>query len=145
MNNEVLVLLVEDNMSDADLTIRALQKGNFTNNIIHLKDGEEALNFLYNEGEYKNNDGFYFPKVILLDLKMPKINGFEVLEKLKSDERTRSIPIIILSSSKEDPDIEKAYLLGANGYIVKPVNFDEFLVTMREIGMFWLIQNKTVN
>lgn len=142
MSKEVKILLVEDNVNDADLTIRALKKNNFSNELLHLKDGAEALDFIFSKGAYAGRGEGFYPKVILLDLKMPKVNGFEVLKALKSDERTRRIPVVILTSSKEDPDIELCYNLGANSYIVKPVNFDSFVKTMGELGMYWLMMNE---
>jgi two-component system, response regulator len=139
--NAVEVLLVEDTPSDADLTIRALRKSQMANNIVHLEDGLEAIHFLFGEGSYSNRDIENKPKVILLDLKMPKMNGMEVLAKLKSSDRTKDIPVVILTSSKEDPDVKKCYDLGANSYIVKPVGFDNFIKTVTNIGMYWLLVN----
>ena len=145
MNNEqVEVVLVEDNPDDARLTIRALKKQNIANNLVHLKDGEEALDFFFATGPYEGRNINHLPKVVLLDLKMPKINGIEVLAKLKANEKTRSLPIVVLTSSAEDPDIEKCYALGANSYIVKPVNFDDFMKAVSEMGMYWVLLNKRV-
>src|ERR1700683_3712388 len=124
--NDIEVLLVEDNASDAEMTIRALKKNNLANKFLHVKDGAEALNFIFAEGEYAERRIENHPKVILLDLKMPKINGLQVLEKIRADERTKRIPVVVLTSSKEDPDIKKCYDLGVNSYVVKPVEFDEF-------------------
>ena len=136
------ILLVEDNPDDAALTVRALKKQNLANKLVHLKDGAEALDFLYNNGRAdviaKNG-----PRVILLDLKMPKVNGMQVLEKLKSDERTRAIPVVVLTSSAEDPDIERCYKLGANSYIVKPVEFENFAKTVADLGMYWILLNRS--
>jgi two-component system response regulator len=129
------ILLVEDNANDAELTIRALKKHNLTNNLVHLEDGKEALDFLY---DAKND----MPKLILLDLKMPKVDGLEVLRKLKSDERKRMIPIVILTSSKEERDVVESYKLGVNAYIVKPVDFEQFVKAVSQIGLFWLILNQ---
>lgn len=142
MNQELEVLLVEDNMSDVELTIRALRKNNIANKIIHLRDGAEAIDFLFAQGEYANRNILNSPKLILLDLKMPKINGIQVLEKIKSDERTNKIPVVILTSSKEDPDIEKCYALGANSYVVKPVQFETFVKAVQDLGLYWLILNQ---
>lgn len=142
MNREVKVLLVEDNINDAELTIRALKKNNLANELVHLKDGAEALDFIFGEGTYAGREVGFTPKVILLDLKMPRVNGFEVLERLKADDRTKMIPVVILTSSKEDPDIEKCYKLGANSYIVKPVDFESFVKSMGELGIYWLMLNQ---
>ena len=140
--NEVEILLVEDNLNDAELTIRALRKHNMANNILHLKDGADALDFLFGTGEFQHRDTVNNkPKVILLDLKMPKVNGLEVLEKIKSEELTSTIPVVILTSSKEHPDVEKCYALGANSYIVKPVEFDSFLKAVSDLGFYWLLLN----
>ena len=118
-NNEIEILLVEDNMGDAELTIRALKKKNLANRLIHLENGADALDYIFGEGLYATRNVDNVPKVILLDLNMPKVGGIEVLQKIKSDERTKKIPIVILTSSKEDPDIQKCYALGVNSYIVK--------------------------
>jgi two-component system, response regulator len=142
MNQEVEVLLVEDNPSDAEMTIRALKKNNLANRLLHVKDGAEALDFLFCEGVYTGRVIEHIPRVILLDLKMPRVNGKEVLEKIKSDERTKKIPVVMLTSSKEDPDIQECYNLGVNGYVVKPVEFDEFHKAISELGLFWLIVNQ---
>jgi two-component system, response regulator len=140
--NRVEILLVEDNMSDAELTIRALKKKNLTNNLIHLKNGAEALDFIFARGAYATRDAQKFPKVILLDLKMPKINGLEVLQKIREDERTRTIPVVVLTSSSEDPDIKACYDLGVNSYIVKPVEFDNFSKAVSELGFYWMLLNE---
>ncbi len=140
--NNVDILLVEDNINDAELTIRALRKGNVLNNLIHLKDGAEALNFLFCTGPYSGRDRNNRPKVILLDLKMPKVGGLEVLEKLKSDEFTRQIPVVVLTSSKEDPDVKACYNYGVNSYIVKPVGFENFTKVVGDLGMYWLLLNQ---
>ncbi|HEY4155720.1 MAG TPA: response regulator [Puia sp.] len=141
--NSVEVLLVEDNVDDAELTIRALRKHRMANNLFHVRDGEEALDFIFGEGKYASTrDLLCRPKVVLLDIQMPKINGIEVLQKVKSDPRTKAIPVVILTSSKEDPDIQKCYVLGANGYIVKPVNFEGFAEAIRNLGYYWLLLNQ---
>jgi two-component system response regulator len=137
--DEVEILFVEDSIDDAILTIRALSKSGFTNKLFHVKDGAEALDFIYCTGLYALRKTKDYPKLILLDLKMPKVSGMEVLEKIKSDEDLKSIPVVILSSSKEDPDIKKCYALGANSYIVKPVDSDSFFSAIKEIGMYWMI------
>ncbi len=142
MNQEIEILLVEDNISDAELTIRILKKNRLANKLLHLKDGEEALNFLFAQGKYSKRKVENTPKIILLDLKMPKVTGIEVLERLKSDERTKTIPVAILTSSKEHPDMEKCYRLGANSYVVKPVEFEQFVKAVTEMGLYWLIRNE---
>lgn len=141
-NQEVEILIVEDNPNDAELTIRALKKQNLANNLIHLIDGAQALDFIFGTGEYSGRNINNAPKVILLDLKMPKVTGLEVLEKIKSDPRTKTIPVVILTSSAEDPDIKKSYELGANSYIVKPVEFDNFAKTVSDLGLYWMVVNK---
>lgn len=135
------ILLVEDNVNDAELAISALNEYNLANKVEHVKDGPEALDYMFGTGKYegKNKPS---PKVILLDLKLPKLNGLEVLKKLKSDPKTRKVPVIMLTSSKEEPDIEQAYNLGANSYIVKPVEFDKFVDALKNVGFYWLIVNQ---
>lgn len=141
--NSVEVLLVEDNIVDAELAIRELKKHNMANNLVHVKDGEEALAFIFGTGNFSGSrDITHPPKVILLDIQMPKVNGIEVLEKIKSDDRTKAIPVVVLTSSKEDPDIQKCYKLGANSYIVKPVNFEGFAVAIKNLGFYWLLLNQ---
>jgi CheY-like chemotaxis protein len=138
----VEILLVEDNPNDLELTLRALRKANLTNNIQIARDGAEAIEFLFCEGAYahrKLEDG---PKVILLDLKLPKIDGLEVLRRVKTDERTKAIPVVVLTSSKEQKDVVDSYQLGVNSYIVKPVNFEGFANAVQEIGMYWLLLNQ---
>jgi two-component system, response regulator len=142
VHSEVEVLLVEDNPNDAELTIRALKKSHFANNIIHLKDGDEALEFIFGKDDAHNAEIEHKPRVILLDLKMPKVGGIEVIVRLKSDDRTKMIPIVVLTSSKEDPDVARCYALGVNSYIVKPVGFDNFLKAVSEIGLYWLLLNQ---
>ncbi len=141
-NNPVDILLVEDNINDAELTIRELRKYNMVNNMVHVQDGEEALDFIYATGKYKESGMLQSPKLILLDLQLPKITGMEVLQKIKSDPATKSIPVVMLTSSKEDPDILKCYELGANSYIVKPVNFDGFSYALKSLGFYWLLLNE---
>ena len=136
------LLLIEDNTSDA-LTIRELKKHHLANNLFHVKDGEEALEFIFATGKYADTNSLRNPpKLILLDIQMPKVNGIEVLQKIKSDERTKVIPVIILTSSKEDPDIKACYKLGANSYIVKPVNFVGFAEAIKNLGFYWLLLNQ---
>ncbi|MCW3121988.1 MAG: response regulator receiver protein [Flavipsychrobacter sp.] len=144
-NTEVEIVLVEDNPNDAELTIRALKKNHFANRIVHLENGADAIDFFFGEGAYAGRDVSNQPRVILLDLKMPKVNGIEVIIKLKSDDRTKTIPIVVLTSSKEDPDVAKCYALGINSYIVKPVGFDNFLKAVGEIGLYWLLLNQPPN
>jgi two-component system response regulator len=133
MTTEVEILLVEDNASDAEMTINALKKSGLANKLLHVKDGAAALDFIFAEGEYTGRGMENKPKVILLDLKMPKVDGIEVLQRLRADERTKSIPVVMLTSSQEDPDIKKSYDLGVNSYVVKPVEFDEF-----QRAVFWI-------
>lgn len=141
--NSVEILLVEDNITDAELTIFELKKHNMANNLVHVKNGEEALNFIFATGKYAGTrDINHTPKVILLDIQMPKVNGIEVLQRIKADPRTRSTPVIILTSSKEDPDVQKCYDLGANSYIVKPVNFEGFAEAIKNLGFYWLLLNQ---
>lgn len=132
----VEILLVEDSPEDAELVIRTLKKNHLANNLLHVQDGEEALNFLFND----SNSGM--PKVILLDLKMPKVDGIQVIQQLKSHPEKRMIPIVVLTSSKEERDIIESYRLGVNAYIVKPVEFDKFVKAISDIGLFWLIMNQ---
>lgn len=141
--NEVEILIVEDNIDDAALTTRVLKKHNIANNLFHVKDGAEALDFIFCKGIYSAKNVTDKLKLILLDLKMPKVNGLEVLEKLKSDNKARIIPVVILTSSQEDPDIKRCYELGANSYIVKPVNFDDFIKSVGDLGLYWLLLNKS--
>ena len=143
--NEVEILIVEDNMDDAVLTTRVLKKNNIANNLFHVKDGAEALDFIFCKGIYSTRGVTEKLKLILLDLKMPKVNGLEVLEKIKSNLTTKVIPIVILTSSQEDPDVKKCYELGANSYIVKPVDFDNFIKSVGEVGLYWLLLNKSNN
>jgi CheY-like chemotaxis protein len=138
----VEILLVEDNPQDLELTQRALRKANLANAIHVARDGAEALEFLFCEGQYsgrKIEDG---PKVILLDLKLPKVDGLEVLKRIKTDPQTKSIPVVVLTSSKEQCDVVDSYQLGVNSYIVKPVNFEGFAAAVQEIGMYWLLLNQ---
>lgn len=132
-NQAVEILLVEDNPSDAKLTIRALQKNNLCNSIIHVADGAEAIDFIFCQGRYSERDLENKPKIVLLDLKMPKVDGLEVLRAIKSDERMKNIPVIVMTSSKEDIDVQNAYRLGVNSYVVKPVGFDNFSKAVVEL------------
>jgi two-component system response regulator len=139
---EIDVLLVEDNRNDAELTIRALKKKKVINTIVHVKDGASAIDFLFGKGEFENRNIQVQPKIILLDLKMPRFDGMEVLEYIKGNDLTKKIPVVVLTSSKESPDIKKAYSLGANSYIVKPVDFEGFAAAIAEVGMYWLLLNQ---
>ena len=142
-SNSIDILFVEDNMNDAELTIRELKKYNMANNLFHVTDGKQALDFVFGTGKFSDRQNILKPpKLILLDIQMPKLNGIEVLEKLKTDPRTRLFPVVILTSSKEDPDIQKCYALGANSYIVKPVNFENFTEAIRKLGFYWLLLNQ---
>ncbi len=142
MDNSIIeILLVEDNPDDAELTIRALKKNGIANNIVHLRDGAEALDFIFCEGQFSARDRNNRPRLILLDLKMPKVNGLEVLERLKKDPHTSGIPIVVLTSSKEDPDVASCYKLGVNSYIVKPVGFENFTQSIAQLGVYWLLLN----
>ncbi|HLF94351.1 MAG TPA: response regulator [Planctomycetota bacterium] len=140
--NEVEILLVEDNPQDAEMTLRALRKHNFANHVHHVKDGAEALAFLFAIGAYSKRKMESSLKVVLLDLKLPKVDGLEVLKKIKSDDRTRTIPVVVLTSSKEGRDLAESYTLGANSYIVKPVEFEKFVEAVRQLGLYWLLMNK---
>lgn len=140
----VEILLVEDNPRDAELTIRALKKKNLANNLFHVEDGVEALDFLFARGRYEGRDINDAPKVVLLDLKLPRINGLEVLSAIRADERTQTIPVVIVTSSAEDPDVKTAYQLGANSYVIKPVQFDSFMEAMTKLGVYWLMVNHPV-
>src|SRR5688572_6590912 len=134
--NVVEILLVEDNMDDAGLTIRTLQKHHLANHLLHLHDGEEALQYLFNADSK-------MPKVILLDLNMPKVDGIEVLRKLKADQERKIVPVVVLTSSKAERDIIESYKLGVNAYIVKPVDFDQFVKAITQVGLFWMVLNQS--
>lgn len=141
--NGVEILLVEDNPSDAELTLRALKTNHLSNNVFHVKDGEEALEYLFGEHRHEGRNVEDTPKVVLLDLKLPKVDGIEVLNRLKADERTRGIPVVVLTSSREDSDLIKCYDLGVNSYIVKPVEFEAFVKAVTDLGFYWLLLNET--
>lgn len=132
---EMDVLFVEDNPNDVELTLRALKKNHFTNRVVVARDGAEALDILFPAAAAP------LPRVILLDLKLPKVTGLEVLRRLKGDERTRSVPVVVLTSSREAPDVAESYRLGANSYIVKPVDFDAFARAVADVGLYWLLLN----
>ena len=142
VTDDVEILLVEDNRSDAELAIMALQERNLANKLVWVKDGAEALDFIFATGAYASRQVENRPKVVLLDLQLPKVNGFEVLRRLKADERTRRIPVVMLTSSKEDRDLASSYDLGVNSYISKPVDFDEFSKKVSELGFYWLLVNR---
>lgn len=140
--NEVEVLLVEDNPNDAKLTLRALQKYNLANQLLVVKDGVQALEFIFATGAYTQRKIDQAPKVILLDLKLPKVGGLEVLRRIKSDERTKAIPVVVLTSSQEERDVVESYKLGVNSYIVKPVDSHKFTQAISELGIYWLLLNQ---
>lgn len=137
------IILVEDNKSDAMLTIRALTKHKLANSLIHLSDGEEVLEYIFGTGKFEGRDIAERPKVIFLDLKMPKVSGLEVLKVLKGDERTKLIPVVMMTSSKEEKDIIESHKLGVNSYVVKPVSFENFSKTIADLGFYWLVVNNT--
>lgn len=139
--NETDILLVEDSLDDAEMTIRALKKVNLANKLVHVQDGQEALDFLFAEGRFASRKGALNPKVILLDIKMPKIDGIEVLRKLKSMPETKMIPVVIMTSSGEEKDMLTSYSLGVNSYVVKPVNFENFARAVSELGLYWMLTN----
>lgn len=140
--NDAEILLVEDSDDDAELTTRALRKHNIANTLLHVKDGAEAMDFLFGTGAYAGRIVGSGPRVILLDLKLPKVDGMEVLRRLKSDDRTRNTPVVILTSSREERDIIDGYRLGVNSYIQKPVQFDEFAEAVAQLGLYWMLLNR---
>jgi two-component system response regulator len=139
--NEVDILLVEDNQDDVDLTLHSLRRENLANKILVVRDGEEALEFLFCRGAFAGRSFDHPPKLVLLDLKLPKVEGIEVLRQVKGDPRTKLIPVVILTSSKEERDLVNGYHLGANSYIQKPVDFDQFRNTVKQAGLYWLVTN----
>lgn len=141
-HEEYDILIVEDNPNDAELMVRSLQKNHLANKLFVVADGAEALDFVFCRGQYAKRDLNRLPKVVFLDLKLPKVDGLEVLRKVKSNEQTKKLPVVIVTSSKEDPDIATAYDLGANSYIVKPVDFDNFVQSIRQLGLYWLMINE---
>ena len=141
-DNKVEILLVEDNPHDAEMTIRALKKANLANKLIHLKDGAEALDFIFAKGAFSDRQIENKPKVILLDIKMPKVDGIQVLKQIKSNDTTKTIPVVIMTSSKEEQDVITSYNLGVNSYVVKPVDFEGFAKAVSELGFYWLITNQ---
>ena len=140
--NKVTILLVEDSPDDVELAMRALRKQNLLNDVVHVEDGVEALDFMYGRGHFQGRDLNEQPKLILLDLKLPRLDGLEVLATLKADEGLRHIPVVMLTSSREDPDIKQAYKLGANSYIVKPVDFEQFITAVSDVGYYWMMINQ---
>lgn len=141
--NEIEVLLVEDNPHDAEMTLSALKRHHLANRLHHVKDGAEALAFIFATGAYSTRKVECSPKVVLLDLKLPKVDGLEVLKKMKSDERTQMTPVVVLTSSNEERDVFDSYRLGVNSYIVKPVDFEKFAESMRQLGLYWLLVNRS--
>ncbi len=138
-----VILLIEDNPDDVKLTLRALKKSNILNDVVVASDGVKALDYLFGRGEYSGRDTSVLPQVALLDLNMPKLNGLEVLERIRSDERTKLLPVVILTTSSEDKDRIESYNLGANSYVRKPVDFAEFAAAVRQLGLYWLLLNET--
>jgi len=141
-NREVEILLVEDNPNDAELIKRSLKKVNLANKLVHVRDGAEALDFIFARGDYSSRKVEIIPKVILLDIKMPRVDGIEVLRAIKSNEATRTIPVVIMTSSKEEQDIITSYKLGVNSFVVKPVDFESFAKAVSELGMYWVLINQ---
>ena len=134
--------MVEDNPDDEALTLRALRKYNLANEVVVVRDGQEALDYLFGEGEYSARDANLLPQVILLDLKLPKVDGLQVLERLREHQTTRHVPVVVLTSSNEEQDMSRSYDLGANSYVRKPVNFEQFLEAARQLGLYWLVLNE---
>ena len=136
------LLLVEDNPDDEALTLRALHKHNIANKIIVARDGQEALDYLFGKGDFADRDSAQLPQVILLDLKLPKVDGLEVLQQLRSNPQTRAVPVVILTSSNEEKDLIRSYELGANSYVRKPVDFEQFIEAARQLGLYWMVLNE---
>jgi two-component system response regulator len=141
---EKFILLVEDNPDDEALTLRALKKNNIANSVVVARDGLEAVDFLFATGAHAGRDAGDLPQIVLLDLKLPKLDGFDVLRRIRADDRTRFLPVVILTSSKEERDVMQSYRDGCNSYVRKPVNFDEFLDAARQLGLYWLLLNERV-
>jgi CheY-like chemotaxis protein len=141
MNEPVEILLVEDNPADAEMTLRALRRNNLANKVHWVKDGEQALEFMFRTGNFTGRDPAA-PRLVMLDIKMPKVDGIEVLRRLKASEETRTVPVVVMTSSNEERDVVESYRLGVNSYIVKPVHFDAFLETVAKIGLYWVITNR---
>lgn len=136
------ILLVEDNEHDAEVTLRTLRKRNLGNHVVHVKDGQQALDCIFGAGAYAGHDPNNHPKLVLLDLKLPKVDGLEILRAIRADERTRLMPVVMMTSSREQQDLIKGYKLGVNSYVVKPVQFDSFSAAVAELGNYWLLVNK---
>ena len=143
MENGVEILLIEDNPHEAQLTIRTLKKHNIANNLVHIDDGAEALDFIFSKGKHAANEKIQQPKLILLDLKLPKVDGIEILRQIKANEKTKMIPVVALTSSREEKDILDTYKLGVNSYITKPVDFESFAKAIVEVGLYWVILNES--
>jgi two-component system, response regulator len=141
---ERVVLLVEDNQDDVDLTLRSFKKQSFSNRVVVVRDGQEALDYLFSRGAYAGRDKRQVPVLVLLDLKIPKIDGIEVLRQIRANESTKLIPVVILTTSTEDRDMISSYGLGANSYVRKPVDFNQFLEAARQLGLYWLLLNETI-
>lgn len=142
MSQDNVILLVEDNPDDEALTLRAFRKNNIHNKVVVARDGVEALDYLFGSGAHSQRDTTDLPQVVLLDLKLPRVDGLEVLRRIRADERTKLLPVVILTSSREDQDVINGYRLGANSYVRKPVSFDEFLEAARSLGLYWLLLNQ---
>jgi two-component system response regulator len=140
--SEIEIVIVEDDPNDAELIMRVLRRHHLANRLVLLKDGAEALDFFFARGDYANKPPAPVPKVVLLDLKLPKINGIEVLQQLKANDRTRNIPVVVLTSSREERDLKEAYDLNVNSYVTKPINFEEFAKAVADLGLYWLMLNK---
>ncbi|HXU43293.1 MAG TPA: response regulator [Burkholderiales bacterium] len=136
------ILLVEDNPADAEMTLRALRRNNLANKVHWVRDGEQALDFMFRTGAYADREPGTVPKLIMLDIKMPKVDGIEVLRRVKANEETRTVPVVVMTSSNEERDVVESYRLGVNSYIVKPVQFESFLETVAKIGLYWVITNR---
>jgi two-component system, response regulator len=141
-SSDIEILLVEDSAEDRELTIRALRENHLANRIHEARDGAEALDFLFARGEHAGRNARYLPKIVLLDLKLPKIDGLDVLRQIRANEHTHLLPVVVLTSSQEEPDIKRAYELGANGYLVKPVGFEQFMKAVQRTGVYWLLLNQ---
>jgi two-component system, response regulator len=141
----VEILFIEDNPHEAELAIRSLKQHNLVNNLKHIDDGEEAVDYIFQRGIYSGRQNSILPKLIILDLKLPKVDGLEILRQLKADDRTRKIPVVVLTSSQEEKDVVESYRLGVNSYIVKPVNFESFGKAVAELGLYWVILNHRPN
>lgn len=143
MNNQADIILIEDNPFEAELAFHSFEKNHLINRVIHLDDGAEALDFIFSKGNYESRIGLPNPKLILLDLNLPKINGIEILKQIKANEKTRNIPVVIMTSSREEKDIIESYNCGVNSYLVKPVNFETFTKSITNLGFYWVILNQT--